>query len=45
VWWYKSVKDVILMDEHYGIKTPQKYLDICKEKGYDAPIQLNLNMV
>lgn len=35
-YWVKSVLWVIDMDRQYGVDTPQEFIDICNEKGYNS---------
>ena len=44
-WWVHSVLWVIDMDRQYGIDTPQEFIDICNEKGYNHGLQQTLNFL
>lgn len=38
-YWVHSILWVIDMDRQYGIETPQIFIDICNEKGYNHGLQ------
>ena len=39
VYWEHYVESIIQMDAFYGIETPQKFVDHCKENGWSGGIQ------
>ena len=44
VYWEHYVESVIFMDDYYNVETPQKFIDLCKSKGYTGGIQTAMKL-
>ncbi|SFS30523.1 hypothetical protein [Lutibacter maritimus] len=44
VWYYKSIDHLILDDLKYSVKTPERFVKVCKEKGYTLGVQLKMEL-
>lgn len=44
VWTYDNIEQLINEDKKYNVKTPKKFVDECKNRGYSGSFQLKMNI-
>ncbi len=44
VWMYRDIEALIAEDLKYGVTTPQKFVDLCRAKGYSGQYQMQLEL-